>query len=255
MKHRNTFLSLLLLLAVLLTACGGKAAPEAMMEEKPEEPMAEPTHDTMMDDATSTPEAMMEDKGEDEMMEAPAWFSATLTDARTGQTFSINDFQGKVVLVETMAIWCSNCLKQQGQVKALHEQLGARDDFISIGLDIDPNENADALKSYVESKGFDWLYAVPSADVSREIASLYGDQFLNPPSTPIVVIDRHGVPGYPYCRFDYHLAGRVASSEHQSLQGIAANPGARAITSLCERLCLWPTVWADCAAVLWPISS
>jgi len=200
MKPRNTLLSLVIFLAVLLTACGGAATPDAMMEkpedammeEKPEEAMAEPTHDAMMDDTMSTPEAMMEDKGEGEMMESPAWFSATLTDARTGQTFSINDFKGKVVLVETMAIWCSNCLKQQGQVKALHEQLGARDDFVSIGLDIDPNENAEALKGYVENKGFDWLYAVPSADVSREIAALYGDQFLNPPSTPIVVIDRHG---------------------------------------------------------------
>ena len=191
MKSRNTLLSLVVFLAVLLTACGGAATPDAMMEksedammeEKPEETMVEPTHDTMMDDAMSTPEAMME---------VPAWFDTALTDARTGQTFSINDFKGKVVLVETMAIWCSNCLKQQGQVKALHEQLGARDDFVSIGLDIDPNENTDVLKSYVESKGFDWLYAVPSVDVSREIASLYGDQFLNPPSTPIVVIDRHG---------------------------------------------------------------
>ena len=126
------------------------------------------------------------------MMETPGWFRASFTDARTGQVFSINELKGKVVLVETMAIWCTNCLQQQGQVKALHEQLGARDDFVSIGLDIDPNENAEALKSYVEDKGFDWLYAVPSADVSREIAALYGDQFLNPPSTPIVVIDRHG---------------------------------------------------------------
>jgi thiol-disulfide isomerase/thioredoxin len=198
MKSRNTLLSLVLLLAVLLTACGGATVPDAMvekpedamMEDKPEEAMAEPTHDAMVDDTMSTPEAVMEDKGE--MMVAPAWFSASLTDARTGQAFSINDFEGKVVLVETMAIWCSNCLKQQGQVKALHEQLGARDDFVSIGLDIDPNENTEALKSYVENKGFDWLYAVPSADVSREIAALYGDQFLNPPSTPIVVIDRHG---------------------------------------------------------------
>jgi thiol-disulfide isomerase/thioredoxin len=200
MKSRNTLLSLVLLLAVLLTACGDATVPDAMvekpenamMEDKPEEAMAEPTHDAMVDDTMSTPEAVMEDKGEGEMMVAPAWFSASLTDARTGQAFSINDFEGKVVLVETMAIWCSNCLKQQGQVKALHEQLGARDDFVSIGLDIDPNENTEALKSYVENKGFDWLYAVPSADVSREIAALYGDQFLNPPSTPIVVIDRHG---------------------------------------------------------------
>ena len=209
MNSRNTLFSLVLILAVFLTACGSAATPDAMMEEKEsmpedsmEEPMikdsyddamAEPTHDAMtdeMDDSMSTPEATMNETAD--MMEGPAWFNVPLTDARTGQTFSINNFQGKVVLVETMAIWCTNCLRQQGEVKTLHEQLGPRDDFVSIGLDIDPNENIEALKGYVENKGFDWLYAVPPVDVSREIASLYGDQFLNPPSTPIVVIDRHG---------------------------------------------------------------
>jgi thiol-disulfide isomerase/thioredoxin len=190
MKSRNTLFSLVFLLGVLLTACGGAVTPEATMEDSHDETMTEPTHDATMDDSIPSPEADMNESAD--MMESPAWFSASLTDARTGQTFSINDFQGKVVLVETMAIWCSNCLKQQGQVKTLHEQLGARDDFISVGLDIDPNENTAALKSYVESKEFDWWYAVPSNNVSREIASLYGDQFLNPPSTPIVVIDRHG---------------------------------------------------------------
>lgn len=202
MKSRNTFLSLVLLLAVLLTACGAAAAPEAAMEkpeeammEKSEEAMAASEHDTGMEKPEG--EAMVDQPGEsmekaDEMMAAPAWFGAALTDARTGQAFSINDFKGKVVLVETMAMWCSNCLKQQTQVKALHEALGERDDFVSIGLDIDPNESASALKGYVEDNGFDWYYAVAPADVSREIAALYGDQFLNPPSTPIVVIDRHG---------------------------------------------------------------
>ena len=191
MKIRNTLFSIVLLMVILLTACGGAVASDSMMDEKEgmsEEPMMEENHDDIMVEPTQ--DTMM-DEGAD-MMESPTWFGASLTDARTGQTFHINDFQGKVVLVETMAIWCTNCLKQQGQVKALHEQLGARDDFISIGLDIDPNENTAALKTYVENKGFDWLYAVPAKDVSREIASLYGDQFLNPPSTPIVVIDRHG---------------------------------------------------------------
>jgi hypothetical protein len=201
MKSHNALLSLVLLLAVVLTACGGVAAPDAMAEKKsmPEEPMmennhedamAEPTQDAMMGDSMATPEPMMNESTS--MMEGPAWFYASLTDARTGQAFTINEFSGKVVLVETMAIWCTNCLQQQGQVKALHAQLGARDDFVSIGLDIDPNENTAALKTYVENKSFDWFYAVPPKDVSREIASLYGDQFLNPPSTPIVVIDRHG---------------------------------------------------------------
>jgi len=191
MKIRNTLFSLVLLMAVFLTACGGAAAPDSMMNEK-EDMSEEPITEENLDDAMVEPtqDAMMDESAG--MMESPTWFSASLTDARTGETFRINDFRGKVVLVETMAIWCTNCLKQQGQVKALHEQLGVRDDFISIGLDIDPNENTEALKKYVESKGFEWWYAVPSADTSREIASLYGDQFLNPPSTPIVVIDRHG---------------------------------------------------------------
>ena len=198
MKSRNTLFSFLLLLAVLLTACGGAATPEAMMEksedtmmeEKSDKPMAEPTHDAMMDDEMPASDELTDEPSD--MMEGPAWFNAALTDARSGQTFTINDFKGKVVLVETMAMWCSNCLKQQGQVKALHEALGMRDDFVSIGLDIDPNENVDALKGYVEDKSFDWHYAISPVDVSREIASLYGDQFLNPPSTPILVIDRHG---------------------------------------------------------------
>ena len=202
MKFRNTLFGLVLALAVFLAACGGAATPEAMMEksedamleEKSDEQMAEPTHDAMMEDEMPASDEMTDEMANEpaDMMEVPTWFSAALTDVRSGQTFTINDFKGKVVLVETMAMWCSNCLKQQTQVKALHEALGMRDDFVSIGLDIDPNENVDALKGYVEDKGFDWHYAVSPVDVSREIASLYGDQFLNPPSTPILVIDRHG---------------------------------------------------------------
>ncbi|MBL0348356.1 redoxin family protein [Candidatus Villigracilis affinis] len=137
----------------------------------------------MMDKETPTADAMME---------APAWYSASLTDASTGQAFKIVDFKGKVILVEAMAIWCPTCLKQQEQVKPCKPLLVNGMISVSIGLDIDPNEDLVSLKSYVENNGFDWLYAVSNADVSSELSSLYGDQFLNPPSTPIVIIDRHG---------------------------------------------------------------
>ena len=56
--------------------------------------------------------------------EAPAvvlaqpWATAPLTDVATGETFRIADLAGKVVIVETMAIWCSNCRAQQGDVQA-----------------------------------------------------------------------------------------------------------------------------------------
>lgn len=126
-------------------------------------------------------------------MESPAWFSTVLTNVQNDTTFTIADLKGKVVLVETMAVWCSNCRDQQNEIKALHDQLGMQDDFVSVSLDIDPNENPDTLKSYLKTTGFDWHYAVAPADVSRDIASEFGNQFLNPPSTPILIVDRHGV--------------------------------------------------------------
>ena len=188
MKTQITLFSLMLLMAVALTACGGTSTPAVMMEKET------PTADVMMEKETPTAGAKMNDAtaSPEAMVESPAWYSTSLTDASTGRAFTVNDFKGKVVLVETLAMWCSNCKKQQVQVKALHTLLGERDDFISLGLDIDLNENAADLKGYVESNGFDWLYAVAPLDVAREISTLYGDQFLNPPSTPMLVIDRHG---------------------------------------------------------------
>jgi len=182
MKSKQILFNMILLTAFLVTACGGTSAPEAMMDGAEHTPAS--SEDAMMPKETPMTDAMME---------SPAWFSMALTDVHTGLVFTIQDFEGKVVLVETMAVWCSNCLKQQTQVKALHGQIGERDDFISIGFDIDPNEDVAKLKSFVDGQGFDWLYSVSPADVSREIASLYGDQFLNPPSTPMLLIDRHGV--------------------------------------------------------------
>ena len=74
----------------------------------------------------------------------------------------------------------------------LHETLMADDDFVSIGMDIDINENAADLQAYTEKNGFDWLYVIAPVEVASEISNLYGAQFLNPPSTPILIIDRIG---------------------------------------------------------------
>ena len=214
MLKRSVLLSGLVLV-LALAACAPAAAPtqtpDTMMKETPDammettaEPMMEKTPDAMMDKTPDammkeTPDAMMEstpdammDKPAEAMMEMPAWFSASLTNAATGEAFKIQDFKGKVVLVETMAMWCPTCLRQQKEVMALHDQLGEHDDFVSVGIDIDLNENLDDLKDYTAKNGFDWTYAVATADVAREIGDLCGQQFLNPPSAPMFIIDRHG---------------------------------------------------------------
>jgi hypothetical protein len=207
MTTKSLLIGLLLITGLLLAACSASEAPagsalaaaqdttakdagssesamkdsdDAMMDEKPAD-------DAMMDEKAAG-DAMMDKP----MAELPAWFSASLTDVNTGQTFTVADYQGKVVLVETLAVWCSNCLKQQREVLALHQALGERDDFVSVGIDIDLNESAEQLKDHAGRNGFDWVYAIATPEVARAISDLYGVNFLNPPSTPMLIIDRHG---------------------------------------------------------------
>jgi peroxiredoxin len=191
MKFGNKFLMVLVVLSFVFSACGGNAPDKVNNPEETTMESAEPTHDAMMDETQTTPDTMVE-SASDNMMTAPDWFSVSMTNVNTGESFTINDLKGKVVLVETMAVWCSNCFNQQTQVKILHSKLGERDDFVSLGLDIDSNEDASKLKDFVQKNSFDWMYAVSPTEVSREFASLYGGQFLNPPSTPMLIIDRHG---------------------------------------------------------------
>lgn len=190
MKTRNIVLSLLLLFVFLLAACGG-AAQDAM--EKPtEEAMMDKPTESAMPHETAMPDAM-EKPTDEALMEAPAWIGASFKDVRGGESFAISDFKGKVVLVETMAVWCSTCYQQQTQIKTLNESLGMRDDLVIVSLDIDPNEDEAVLAGYTQKNNeFGWRYAVASLEVAREIGNTYGDQFLNPPSAPILIIDRHG---------------------------------------------------------------
>ena len=161
-----------------------------MREEDKDTNMEEPAAMEDKDAMTESADTTMED--EDGMMETPAWFNASLVDVRTGETFSIADLKGKIIVVETFAQWCPNCLKQQNAVLELQTLLGEREDVVFIGLDIDANEDAASLQAYVDRHGFTWLYAVAPAEVAREIGNLYGDQFLNPPSTPMFIIDTRG---------------------------------------------------------------
>ena len=116
-----------------------------------------------------------------------------------------------------MAVWCSNCLRQQREVQALHAALGEREDFISIALDIDPNEDAGILRNFAAQNGFDWHYVVAPAEVASQFGELYGQQFLNPPSTPILLIDRHG--GIHTLPFGIKTAAQLQASVESLLDG------------------------------------
>lgn len=205
MKRMRTLLGLVVLTAFILGACSSNQLDNNSMEEpmdnssnemsdEGDENMSDSSHDNLED--TSDDMTEEESGNTDEMMEVesnlPLWYTYQFEDVTTSETFAISDFRGKVVLVETMAMWCSNCLAQQKEVVRLHEMLGERDDFVSVGINIDPEEDNVMVASYVEAYGFDWLYGVAPLDVYVDIGATLGVQFQNPPSVPIVLIDKDG---------------------------------------------------------------
>jgi cytochrome oxidase Cu insertion factor (SCO1/SenC/PrrC family) len=128
----------------------------------------------------------------------PDWFNTKLTDVNTGQTFSMNDFAGKVVLVETMATWCPTCWKQENEVKILQELLGTSSDLVLVSLDVDTNEDAATLKDFATTGKYGWRFAIAPLSVARALGNLYSADYLNPPLAPMLFIDRQGgVYGLP----------------------------------------------------------
>ena len=115
-----------------------------------------------------------------------------LTDVVTGETFKVSDFTGKVVLLETMAIWCPNCLVQASDIRKAHETLGEPEDLVSISLDVDLNEDAAALKAYALEYGLVGHFAVAPLLMDRALGNLYSAEYLNPPLAPMMIIDRLG---------------------------------------------------------------
>jgi len=208
MQSKNAMRRILVLGTLLLGACAPKAVStrEAQMGEvsTSEAMMVDetPTSEEVMMDETATAEGVMTREtpsgdamavSPDPSMQVADWPGTPLTDAVTGRAFQVDDYQGKVVLVETMAVWCTTCREQQEQMRSLQSQMMEQTtDLVLVSLDIDSNEDIDTLQKYVNTTGFAWTFAVAPPDLIRTIGLRYGDQFLNPPSAPILILDRRG---------------------------------------------------------------
>lgn len=157
---------------------------DAMMAED-SEMMDDTAHDAMAEG-----DAMMSDDTMEEMAGIAAWQDIELTDARTGETFTLASFSGKTVFVEPMATWCTNCRQQLGNVREARTQLG--DDVVFIGLSLETNLSDADLAQYQADQGFDWTFAVMTPEMLQGLADTFGRSITSAPSTPHFVIRPDG---------------------------------------------------------------
>ncbi|GJM41010.1 MAG: hypothetical protein DHS20C20_12920 [Ardenticatenaceae bacterium] len=173
---------------------------EEMMEDEVMEDEAMSDHDEgmaeleeTMEDTEAMDEEMDEELADDvSMSDLPLWMTATLTDVRTGETFTFADFAGKTVFVEPMATWCTNCRRQLGNVSSARVALGDTDDVVFVGLSVETSLTNENLASYTDETGFHWTFAVLTPEALVSLADTFGQTVTNPPSTPSFLIRPDG---------------------------------------------------------------
>jgi thiol-disulfide isomerase/thioredoxin len=172
--------SLTIVLAAILTQLVGCASDVSLpVTSAPPSPPA--VGSISPSDRQSTPDAASDHPG---LADHPL-HNVALEDVRTGAEFTLGDLAAeKPVLLEMMAIWCTNCRAQMHRVVEAHGIA----DFHSVGIDIDPSEQPADLAAYVEDQGFDWPFAMATADLVGLLRAEFGDLVINPPSTPMAIL-------------------------------------------------------------------
>ena len=127
-----------------------------------------------------------------------SWQNTELINAKTGENFTLADFEGKTVFVEPMATWCSNCRRQLNNVVAAKSELNNAElseeeqDYVFIALSVEGNIPNEDLAQYAEREGFDLIFAVASQDLIRQLVDEFGRPITNPPVTPHFIIKSDG---------------------------------------------------------------
>jgi thiol-disulfide isomerase/thioredoxin len=112
-----------------------------------------------------------------------------LRDVRTDETFTLGELAANgPVIVETMAIWCTNCRSQMHQVTAAHELA----EFHSVSIDVEPAEVAEDLVAYADREGFDWPFVLADAQLATALRDRFGTEALFPPGMPKLLIRPDG---------------------------------------------------------------
>ena len=112
-----------------------------------------------------------------------------LTDVRDGSTFTLAELAADgPVLIETMAIWCTNCRSQMREITAAHDLA----EFHSVSIDVDPTEIPDDLAAYSEREGFDWPFVMADASLATTLRERFGNEVLLPPGMPKILVRPDG---------------------------------------------------------------
>lgn len=103
-----------------------------------------------------------DDEEEEEELEPAPNFTLTSID---DDTFSLTDFDDRVVILDFMYVDCQHCDDEMGELKKVFSHYDDND-VVIITIDILPDEdNETELEEFGEKYGDDWIYALDTDNV------------------------------------------------------------------------------------------
>jgi thiol-disulfide isomerase/thioredoxin len=114
---------------------------------------------------------------------APAF---TLGAVGSDEQVSLEQFRGKVVLIDFWATWCPPCRKQMPEVQKLadDDELDETLQILSVNTDDGGNDRQQRVSTYLDDNGYSFTTLIDDG----RVASSYGVTHL----PTLVVIDPHG---------------------------------------------------------------
>ena len=123
-------------------------------------------------------------------MEPLAWLEMPLADVRTGDSFKLSGFEGRVVLLEIMSPGCAPCVTQIKEIAAALEELG--DKAVVVSVDYSAYSKATSLAAYADTLEAGWNFAVTTKEFRAALVSDYGSGVVAVSATPMIIIEPSG---------------------------------------------------------------
>lgn len=123
--------------------------------------------------------------------EKPEWFELPFTDARTGDQLTLAGFEGKTVVVEMFATWCTNCRRQLNEVAKFYPDID-EENVVYLALGVDPYDDAAKIARYADNSGYEWLFGMSSRELTTALVAHFGRSLTAVSSIPSFIIRPDG---------------------------------------------------------------
>ena len=117
-----------------------------------------------------------------------------LTDIVTNESFSLTDFQGKVVILDLFATWCGPCVDAIPKIREIYLSYST-DELVIISIDVS-EEDEELLKDFINDHNMEWLVAFDNNSI---VSTNYGSGYI----PTLYVIDQNQKVAYSEIGFNF----------------------------------------------------